>query len=660
MNKAKTVSSKVKSSTSSSVLQAIEEGLLVLSNFGNQAYYECTVCQRGMCGSIPARDHLNGTPHMKALQDSSHTSFVDDGDSSYNISSNGFDSVLCPAPSTAGLCVSSTVEQGSSILSLRSFDRDTDTVESALKCGIVTKATVSCQKVFTCTVCDITCSGTIPMKQHLYGESHHKKLRMNTMGTSTSQLTRSLEAHTFSSPCDTSLTVLSAVPRSKESSSASTKNGIVQAAVKDGTIIHAKGAASGSLTCRICHISCSGEISMNQHLRGNFHRKMSAMEAPVSSAPQVSRPLKSKSASTHCNTSLESHMPLSIETDVSSDKDFVQTAVVDSAVSPGEVADICGPDCEVCQQCCNGAALVKESHLGNPQEKKRSSQTLVPAVSSSIESHHSLSIEDDDHPSPDKDLVHSPALDSSVTSGEGDDSSNLSYEASQMKCFEVTPLKQILEGSHDHMNMSPDSTLTPWQSSSAHLENKSDRSITPSKGKAAKKHSQQISKNWMINNEPGQCEGESCGVSIQQGTKTNLTTLQHYKDLPEEMEIIVSALGNLKEIVNDLNEKFTSYEVMIKKHDKRLSSIEFNNSQIFARQDSETGQLAEKCAIQDRKIAALEEQINSQNSTINQLKNLSTIKDNKITDLLKQMKQLIDQHITSKGEVDKQNCSHAC
>ncbi|XP_071550632.1 uncharacterized protein [Panulirus ornatus] len=641
-----------------------------------------------MCGSIPARDHLNGTPHMKALQDSSHTSFVDDGDSSYNISSNGFDNVLCPAPSTAGLCVSSTVEQGSSILSLRSFDRDTDTVESALKCGIVTKATVSCQKVFTCTVCDITCSGIIPMKQHLYGESHHKKLsRMNTVVNSTSQLTRSLEAHTFSSPCDTSLTVLSAVPRSKESSSASTKNGIVQAAVKDGTIIHAKGAASGSLTCRICHIRCSGEISMNQHLRGNFHRKMSAMEAPVSSAPQVPRPLKSKSASTHCNTSLESHMPLSIETDVSSDKDFVQTAVVDSAVSPGEVADICGPDCEVCQQCCNGAALVKEGHLGNLQEKKRSkmdsvessttqmtrpvgahsfsfhcnsSQTLVPAVSSSIELHHSLSIEDDDRPSPDKDLVHSPALDSSVTSGEGDDSSNLSYEASQMKCFEVTPLKQILEGSLNHMNMSPGSTLTPWQSSSAHLENKSDRSITPSKGKAAKKHSQQISKNWMINNEPGQCEGEPCGVSIQQGTKTNLTTLQHYKDLPEEMEIIVSALGNLKEIVNDLNEKFTSYEVMIKKHDERLSSIEFNNSQIFARQDSETGQLAEKCAIQDRKIAALEEQINSQNSTINQLKNLSTIKDNKITDLLKQMKQLIDQHITSKGEVDKQNCSHAC
>lgn len=52
-----------------------------------------------------------------------------------------------------------------------------DEVTSAMATGMVVSTVDSFQKMLTCTVCRLVCTGDVPMRQHLQSDAHMRKIK---------------------------------------------------------------------------------------------------------------------------------------------------------------------------------------------------------------------------------------------------------------------------------------------------------------------------------------------------------------------------------------------------------------------------------------------------------------------------------------------------
>ncbi|XP_042240472.1 uncharacterized protein LOC121878355 isoform X4 [Homarus americanus] len=290
----KLVTTQITYSPTSGVTEALELGVLVRTFLGTQEFYECKVCNRSMAGITPAQSHLEGSRHIKALRNQAYSSVLR-ASSGLNISNDNIHSATHFDPPARYQPASTPLPAVDLQISSRdsTSEVNSETLSSAMKRGIVRQEFVFGQTQMTCTLCSITCSdiltsareegivkstgefvlnqltctvcrssctGDVPMKQHLQGSSHQKKMR----------------ARSSISPC----TVQRIPPRNIESILQGTTSspqmqisevlgGNLQSEKEKGILIK----TMEGVQCVVCSITCNGEVTMTAHLSGDQHRK---------------------------------------------------------------------------------------------------------------------------------------------------------------------------------------------------------------------------------------------------------------------------------------------------------------------------------------------------------------------------------------------------
>nr|XP_027229619.1 zinc finger protein 346-like isoform X1 [Penaeus vannamei] len=218
-------------SATNSVPVAVQEGLLIRQVVGGQEFYECVVCQSSMSGIVPAKSHLEGSRHLKALRNKAYTAVLTSC-ANLNISRDGPDL----SPSYQDL---SRVEKTSSY----SDDSD-DEIAASMKRGIISEKCVNNKMFFECNVCNIMCTGTASVSEHLQGEQHNKKLKRQD------------------NPEEKDHRVVD-IPDSKFGKVISDEE-LIERRIINGAIHY---------HCRLCNSSCTGGENLNQHLTGRQHLK---------------------------------------------------------------------------------------------------------------------------------------------------------------------------------------------------------------------------------------------------------------------------------------------------------------------------------------------------------------------------------------------------
>ncbi|XP_037778005.1 zinc finger RNA-binding protein-like isoform X2 [Penaeus monodon] len=217
-------------STTNSVPVAVQEGLLIRQVLGEQEFYECVVCHSSMSGIVPAKSHLEGSRHLRTLRNMAYTSVLTSC-ANLNISRDGPD-------------LSCSNQDLSHAEATFSCSDNYDEIATAMKRGIISEKCVNRTTFFECNVCNIMCTGTASVSEHLQGDQHNKRLRR--------------QEH----------------PKEKECRVVDIPDSKFGKVISDEELIERR-IFNGALHyhCRLCNSSCTGEENLNQHLTGRQHLK---------------------------------------------------------------------------------------------------------------------------------------------------------------------------------------------------------------------------------------------------------------------------------------------------------------------------------------------------------------------------------------------------
>lgn len=253
-------------SDTTNVKTALSQGLLKVSIVGNQEFYECQVCQSSMAGSVPAEAHLQGSRHFKALRNHSYSSSLNVAISNVRTSESSATGTSSQQATNIGLPTSS--------------DCRSELLQDAMKRKIVTVTEVNGMNHMTCNLCNVTCTGDVPMTQHLKGDQHHKRQRKmevpvedvyDTDFPFTAQTTVKNEKS-----CDVSSSY--AGPQGTSVNSGDP----VGSAISERIVICETEGGVETLTCQVCHKSCTGIVPMQQHLASHTHiRKVRLLNSVI-------------------------------------------------------------------------------------------------------------------------------------------------------------------------------------------------------------------------------------------------------------------------------------------------------------------------------------------------------------------------------------------
>ncbi|KAG7158631.1 Zinc finger matrin-type protein 3-like 1 [Homarus americanus] len=270
----KLVTTQITYSPTSGVTEALELGVLVRTFLGTQEFYECKVCNRSMAGITPAQSHLEGSRHIKALRNQAYSSVLR-ASSGLNISNDNIHSATHFDPPARYQPASTPLPAVDLQISSRdsTSEVNSETLSSAMKRGIVRQEFVFGQTQMTCTLCSITCSGEVPMNQHLLGEPHMKRQRrIDLRDDNSPPIARSLGIRQSSSvpalthDLSTSFKQFDSLNLDECKSS---PKGNLQSEKEKGILIK----TMEGVQCVVCSITCNGEVTMTAHLSGDQHRK---------------------------------------------------------------------------------------------------------------------------------------------------------------------------------------------------------------------------------------------------------------------------------------------------------------------------------------------------------------------------------------------------
>ncbi|KAK4317248.1 hypothetical protein Pmani_011662 [Petrolisthes manimaculis] len=227
-------------SSTTSVREAVDEGLLICIQVGQQEHYECQLCNKPMAGIIPAEAHLKGSQHSKAWKNYTQGRI-----------------------STSLLSDSNVCHTG--------YSDTHDAVVGALRSGVVVAHMDGPVKTLTCSVCDIVCTGDVPMRQHIQGEAHMKKIRrQEAESTSDYASGRTGSAELVikaENVCPAFLTPV--LPKAE----GMLHEDCLQDAISKGIVKEADDGDLSHLMCVVCNAICTGEEPMKQHIEGKSHHK---------------------------------------------------------------------------------------------------------------------------------------------------------------------------------------------------------------------------------------------------------------------------------------------------------------------------------------------------------------------------------------------------
>ncbi|XP_045132165.1 uncharacterized protein LOC123516639 isoform X2 [Portunus trituberculatus] len=335
------------------VCQAIKDDILKM---GENMTMVCQICKITMTGITPAEAHLQGSKHKKAVQK---------------------------------FKLDAAMEQNCD-----SLDSSTSIVQTAIKSRVVSCDHTSNQMMLTCVLCNKTCSGEVPMMQHLSSEAHTKKMRH---GSLISNITSSREKSPIPNTSVTQYDSASPtnVPPSMESFAISDRehpmdfkstSAEVQAAMESGLISSTKLGNQVLLTCVPCNKPCSGEVPMMQHLNSEAHAKKMRHGVQFSSfSPQMYVPTLTTPIPTMAKCSL-----------TSADVTAVQGDVLPQAIKEGTVKasehTANHLKCTVCDVPCTGEDSMREhlqgkSHLKMMKVFQQTSKQLLRSSSVSSTMH---------------------------------------------------------------------------------------------------------------------------------------------------------------------------------------------------------------------------------------------------------------------------------
>ncbi|XP_063861496.1 uncharacterized protein LOC135101447 isoform X2 [Scylla paramamosain] len=331
--------------SSSTVSQAIKDDVLKMENVN---LFKCQVCKITVTGIIPAEAHLQGVKHKKAVQKFKLDAAVEQN---YDIP----DSFI--------------------------------SVQAAIKSKLVSCNHLGNQMVLTCVLCNKSCSGEVPMAQHLSSEAHAKKMRHGS-------LTSSCEKFPIPNTCTRCYDSVSPtnVPPSMQDFPVSDNphsmdfipiSPDVQAAIKSGLISSTQLGNQVILTCVPCNKPCSGEMPMMQHLNCEAHAKKMRHGVQYSSCSlQTGRPIITIPAITQCSLTSPADIQL------------VQGDLLAQAMKEGTIKASENTAnhlyCTVCDVSCTGEDCMKNHLQGKSHFKmlkvfqQTSKQSLRSSVSSTI------------------------------------------------------------------------------------------------------------------------------------------------------------------------------------------------------------------------------------------------------------------------------------
>ncbi|CAL4083717.1 unnamed protein product [Meganyctiphanes norvegica] len=180
-------------SSENTLQESIKCGLVTITNAEGQQYYKCNVCDKTMTGNIPMKQHIISETHMKKLRkrpEYNHLALHSIAAPSPNTSNVSSISVSQLNASLKRINISLNAEPTSTsnlnpypkvslIIPNESMDNGNadEIIQNGIENGMVTISNADGQQYYKCNVCEKSCSGNIPMKQHITSEPHMKKLR---------------------------------------------------------------------------------------------------------------------------------------------------------------------------------------------------------------------------------------------------------------------------------------------------------------------------------------------------------------------------------------------------------------------------------------------------------------------------------------------------
>jgi len=196
--------------------------------------FTCTVCKCGVSGAGNIISHLKGANHKKAFQRTQlgiggHTVPVTENKSPPNSLNTSLSSEVSPESASAGSA-------------------------APLSGGVL-----------RCDVCGVCCAGEVPMAAHLQGKAHARALLRNKLAENLKEYVSPMETENSGAPLQ------KAVSKEETSAPADAFRAAVASAVMS---VAADGV---TVTCHVCSLRCSGEVSALQHLEGRAHLKAVAV-----------------------------------------------------------------------------------------------------------------------------------------------------------------------------------------------------------------------------------------------------------------------------------------------------------------------------------------------------------------------------------------------
>lgn len=243
------------------VTAALMSGIVVATMDGPKKTLTCTVCRMACNGDVPMCQHLQGDAHMKNLQRRKEE---------------------C-TPGRIGTAGPDMKADGMSF---------GNCLQEAISQGIVIQADDGDPSHLKCVVCSVFCTGEEPMKQHMEGRPHQRKLRMQGMNPFSEDVVQTIPPR----PCDpiersdigirslilddkieSSPSLGGSTPMSTESTALSLRTSnekdYLQEAMNTGVVVKADDGDSRHLKCVVCSSICTGEVSMKSHINGKAHQK---------------------------------------------------------------------------------------------------------------------------------------------------------------------------------------------------------------------------------------------------------------------------------------------------------------------------------------------------------------------------------------------------
>ncbi|XP_045592273.2 uncharacterized protein [Procambarus clarkii] len=322
---------------------AMKRGIVEVRMVNEQTFIFCCLCNISCTSDANMTQHLEGEPHCKKQR----MTFAKDPSTEVAIPKKTPAS-LYYSTSPSMLSYSSNPEKELDFLKCDNYSPPKDLVESAIEDGIVTKAE-GIDSSLICTVCKTPCTGETPMKQHLQGSSHLKKMRSGWH-----RRVEDLSSYPGNTSQEQSALKL---PKSQDNTSPS--RDILDSALENGIVVREKFDPS-HLTCTICGSTCTGETPTRQHLKGITHMKKLRAKGYAHQSTACATP--AKNIANWCEKKDCTSISQSFDT---------SQGLLESAMADGCVIRVNGGyQCLVCCVPCNSVTSISDHLTGDQHHRK--------------------------------------------------------------------------------------------------------------------------------------------------------------------------------------------------------------------------------------------------------------------------------------------------